>query len=321
MSDVAGRISGPFPIAIEEIPALNTLFSEAFSERYRRDGMSGVRVPPLNPAIWRFAIEGAGAGAMLWRDGLGRIAAFNLAHVSGREGWMGPLAVREEVQGQGLGQTIVRAGVEHLQQSGCTVIGLETMPRTMDNIGFYASLGFAPSRLTVTLTLEAASSDAHPPELLSHGGSNERAAVVAECAEVAASLGAAGDYSRELELTLRYALGDTIILRNAAGAVDGFALYHDLPLVEGRSREEMRVLKLVVADAAQLSAMAKALQVQARRSGTLRAAVRMQGEYREAFTALVAGGARVRWTDLRMTLTGYEDATMARGIVLSNWEI
>jgi GNAT superfamily N-acetyltransferase len=321
VTDVAGRISGPFPISIEEIPALNTLFSEAFSERYRRDGMSGVRVPPLNPAIWRFAIEGAGAGAMLWRDGLGRIAAFNLAHVSGREGWMGPLAVREEVQGQGLGRTIVRAGIAHLKQSGCTVIGLETMPRTMDNIGFYASLGFAPSRLTITLTLEAAKSDAEPPELLSHGGSNEREALVAECAALAASVGAAGDYSRELTLTLRYALGDAILVRNAAGAVDGFALYHDVALVEGRSREEMRVLKLVVADEARLPAVASALQIQARRSGTLRAAVRIQGEYRSAFTALIAVGARVRWTDLRMTLNGYDDTLPARGIVLSNWEI
>ena len=30
------------------------------------------------------------------------------------------------------------------------------MPRTMDNIGFYAALGFVPGHLTVTLTLDAA---------------------------------------------------------------------------------------------------------------------------------------------------------------------
>ena len=37
--------------------SLNVVFSDAFTERYRRDGMVGVRVPYLNPAVWRYAIE------------------------------------------------------------------------------------------------------------------------------------------------------------------------------------------------------------------------------------------------------------------------
>ena len=56
--------------ALEEIPALNAVFSEAFTERYRRDGMVGVRVPYLNPAVWRYAIEDADGR----RDGLARRA-------------------------------------------------------------------------------------------------------------------------------------------------------------------------------------------------------------------------------------------------------
>ena len=44
---------GPHPARREDIPALNQVFSDAFTERYRRDGMIGVRVPFLNPAIWR----------------------------------------------------------------------------------------------------------------------------------------------------------------------------------------------------------------------------------------------------------------------------
>lgn len=41
MTEPATRIGGPFPIKVEDIAPLNELFSEAFSERYRRDGMSG----------------------------------------------------------------------------------------------------------------------------------------------------------------------------------------------------------------------------------------------------------------------------------------
>ncbi len=319
MSEAAGRISGPFAIRVDEIVALNHIFSEAFSERYRRDGMAGVRVPPLNPAIWRFAIEGAGDGAMLWRDATGAIAAFNLAHISGREGWMGPLAVREELQGRGLGREIVTAGVERLKRAGCTTIGLETMPRTMDNIGFYASLGFLPSRLTITLTVEGMAGV--PPELLGQSGSGERAELLQELAALTDGVRAGVDHSREIAVTLRHGIGDVVLLRDAAGAVRGYALYHDVPLVEGRSREEMRVLKLVTRDESDLTPLIALLRAQTRRSGALRAAVRMQGEYGAAFRAMVAHGARVRWTDLRMTLSGYDEAPAARGIALSNWEI
>ncbi|HPV77529.1 MAG TPA: hypothetical protein PLX31_21710, partial [Gemmatimonadaceae bacterium] len=50
------NISGPFPARLTDIDPLNRVFSDAFTERYRRDGMVGVRVPYLNPAIWRYAI-------------------------------------------------------------------------------------------------------------------------------------------------------------------------------------------------------------------------------------------------------------------------
>ncbi len=321
MSDAATRLSGPFPIRLDDLGALNALFSDAFSERYRRDGMVGVRVPPLNPAIWRFAIEGAAEGAMLWRDGLGRIAAFNIAHASGSEGWMGPLAVRDEFQGRGLGRSIVRAAIEHLRGAGCNVIGLETMPRTMDNIGFYATQGFAPGHLTLTVSIEATPlTDVRPP-LLSHHGNADRASIVAECNALASAVRPGLDFTREIGLTLKHGLGDCLLLRDDAGGLEGFALFHDVPLVEGRSREEIRVLKLGLVEQSYMPRMAEALQAQARRSGALRCAIRVQGEYEVAFRSLIARGARVRWSDLRMTLVGFGDAKPLRGMVLSNWEI
>jgi hypothetical protein len=41
------------------------------------------------------------------------------------------------------------------------------------------------------------------------------------------------------------------------------------------------------------------------------------------YRMMVAAGARVRWTDLRMALAGYEErkAGNGGGVVLSNWEI
>lgn len=312
-------ISGPTVAKLEDIPALNVVFSDAFSERYRRDGMVGVRVPNLNPQVWRYAIEDAAAGAMLWRDARGEVAAFNMVHRSGIEGWMGPLAVRTDQQGAGTGRRIVEHGINWLQREGAAVIGLETMPRTMDNIGFYSRQGFAPGRLTITLTIDAAAADS-TPELLGRMSVRDRDDELIAARALTQRLLPGYDFTREIVLTHDLALGETVLLKERHELV-GFALCHTAPLVEGRLREELRVLKLVLAREDLLEPMASALADLAKRSGTRRLAFRVQGEYPAVYRRLIARGARVRWTDLRMTLAGCDEPRPSTGIVLSNWEI
>jgi GNAT superfamily N-acetyltransferase len=316
----ARAADGPHPARREDIPGLNQVFSDAFTERYRRDGMIGVRVPFLNPAIWRYAIEDAADGAMLWRGERGEVIAFNMTHRSGVEGWMGPLAVRPESQGSGLGKDLVRTGIDWLSHAGASVIGLETMPRTMDNIGFYSSLGLVPGRLTMTLTLEAAPAE-RPAYVLGRLPRVMQDDIVAECRSLVHEQMPGYDYTRELLLTDHLALGDTVLLRDESDRLIGFALCHTAPLVEGRSRDELRVLKLVLRTTSDLDAMVRLLADYARRSGTRRVALRVQGEYVEAYQRLIALGARVRWTDLRMSLAGAPEPRAATGIVWSNWEV
>jgi GNAT superfamily N-acetyltransferase len=313
-------VDGPFRARLDDISDLNQVFSDAFTERYRRDGMVGVRVPYLNPAVWRYAIEDADAGAMLWRDDRGHVAAFNMVHRSGTEGWMGPLAVRTEYQGTGLGKDIVSRGVDWLKQSSASVIGLETMPRTMDNIGFYSRLGFIPGRLTLTMTLDAALGD-RPALLLARRTALEKETTLGECKALLDELAPGYDYTREIQLTDELSLGDTVILRGPDGTLDGFALAHTVPLVEGRAREELRVLKLVLRHEEQFPELARSLCDFARRSGTRRVALRVQGEYQSTYQRLVKMGARVRWTDLRMALVGHSEKHPSKALVLSNWEI
>ena len=304
-------------LAVTDIGPLNMLFADAFSDRYRRDGLSGVRVPPLNPPIWRYAIEGAGDGALCWVDADDRLVAFNVAHRSGTEGWMGPLAVRTEWQGTGIGKQVVMRGVEVLRAAGCTVIGLETMPRTMDNIGFYSRLGFVPAHMTVTFSFEAQRARC---VLLSQLGAADAAAAVHGCAELLHRLQPGVDFTRELQLTRTLAIGDTVLLLGRDG-VDGFALCHEAALIQGRAREELRVLKLVAGDISLLGPLATAVGGYARECGVGRWAVRSQGDYPDAYRYLVAAGGRVRWTDLRMTLAGHGETVPAAGVVYSNWEI
>jgi GNAT superfamily N-acetyltransferase len=315
------RIEGPFRARAEDIPALNDVFSEAFTERYRRDGMVGVRVPNLNPKVWRYAIDDAEEGAMIWRDGgpKGDIVAFNMVHHSDAEGWMGPLVVRTDLQGHGAGKEVVERGIAWLREKGARIIGLETMPRTMDNIGFYSGLGFVPGRLTITLTLDAKGSDA-PVELLGRASVQEREEEMSRVRALVTRVAPGYDFTREIELTDSLALGDSLLLKER-GELVGFALCHTTPLVEGRSRDELRVLKLVLAGEELLDQALAALRDFAKRSGTRRVALRVQGEYGEIYQRMIGMGARVRWTDLRMALGGFEEQRPAVGVLLSNWEI
>jgi GNAT superfamily N-acetyltransferase len=315
----APRPDGPYAATVDDHASLNHVFSEAFTERYRRDGLVGVRVPFLNPAIWRYAIEDANGGALVWRDERDEIAAFNIVHCSGREGWMGPLAVRPDAQGSGLGKEIVKSGIDWLTASKAATIGLETMPRTMDNIGFYSALGFSPGRLTVTVTIDASSSS-DLPSVFGRLSASDKDAVLEECCALSQSVLPACDFTREVALTDSLGLGETVLFREA-GRIAGFALCHTVPLVEGRAREETRVLKLVLSRQADLSAAVSTLAEFARRGGTRRVAFRVQTEYLDAYQQLIAMGGRVRWTDLRMSLAGYPEGRAKGGLLWSNWEI
>jgi ribosomal protein S18 acetylase RimI-like enzyme len=311
-------VSGPERVGAEEIDRINRVFSDAFTDRYQRDGLAGVRVPLLNPAIWKFAIAAAGDGALAWRDASGAIAAFNMVHCSGTEGWMGPLAVRPDRQGQGLGQIIVREGIRRLELAGASVIGLETMPRTVDNIGFYSRLGFRPGLLTVSVTraLEEHAAPAgarYPTEPWDE--------LVARCGKLTESLAPGVDFSRELHLTREQGLGGLTVVPET-GVASGFALWHTAPLAEGRPGDEARVLKLAARDAPAFRSLLSAVERDAARAGARQVSVRCQTAYGFAYDILLESGYAVHWTDLRMTLSGKQEAPARNGGVLfSNWEI
>ena len=314
------RVSGPECATERDIEGLNRVFAEAFTDRYRRDGLIGVRVPQLNPLVWRYALLDAGEGAMVWRDEHGDVAAFNVAHQAGSEGWMGPLAVRPDRQGTGVGKTVVRTAADWLIDRGITTLGLETMPRTPENIGFYARLGFTPGFLTVTLTNEIATRGHPAPVLLSKRTPDGKETTMAAARALLDELVPDIDFSREILLTSELGLGDTSLVEGADG-LDAIAVWHSAPLADSRTRDEVRVLKLAARSDAAFDATIAAVEAAAAKAGIRRIAIRCQSRYAEAFRRLVARGYRVRWTDLRMTYEGFPERHASTGVLFSNWEI
>jgi GNAT superfamily N-acetyltransferase len=314
------QVYGPEAATERDTEELNRVFADAFTDRYRRDGLVGVRVPHLNLQVWRYALLDAGEGAMVWRDEAGHVAAFNIAHRSGAEGWMGPLAVRPDRQGSGVGKTIVRTAVDWLVEQGVATLGLETMPRTVENIGFYGRLGFSPRHLTVTMTNDIATRGHPTPALLSHrkGDAADQALVAAR--QLIGDLTAGYDFTREIRLTAQLGLGDVSLVDRDDGLA-AVVLWHSAPLAEGRPKDEVRVLKLAARDARAFEAAVAATEAAAARLGIRRVAIRCQTRYDDAFRRLIARGYRVRWTDLRMTYDGYAEPHPAGGVLFSNWEI
>ncbi len=316
-------VIGPQRPDDHDIPALNRIFADAFTDRYRRDGLVGVRVPPLNAQIWRYALQDAGEGAMVWRDEDDQLVAFNIAHRSGLEGWMGPLAVRPDRQGLGLGKAIVQAATDWLKDHQLAVIGLETMPRTVENIGFYSRLGYVPGHLTITLTGDVPNTRSLKPAFTRLGdlAAKDQAALLRACRERLARSAPGCDYTREHELTAELGIGDTIVLEQGS-TIEGFALWHSAPLAEARPAEELRVLKLFAATGDAFGRLVAALEQCAAKLRIRRVAIRCQTVYSDAYHLLVERGYRVRWTDLRMSLAGHAEPRAPQGEVLfSNWEI
>lgn len=316
------EIYGPERPTTRDVEPLNRVFSEAFTDRYRRDGMTGVRVPYLNPAIWRYALEDAGEGAMVWRDPDGELCGFNMVHLSGREGWMGPLAVRPDRQGSGLGKSMIRTGITWLRERGARTIGLETMPRTIENIGFYSRLGFVPGHLTVTLTRDLQRRPALHPEVLSAAGSS-RQERLADCRRLTEALLPGTDFTREIETTADLRIGDTLMVRDpASGGLAAFALYHTTPLAAGRPQDELRILKLVAQNGDSFDRLLASTEAAALAADIRRLSLRCQTAQGDAFLRLVRQGFRAHWTDLRMTLATHPEQQLAPGVVVfSNWEI
>ena len=274
----------------------------------RRSGATRSRMRPT--ARWSGATSAATS------------SAFNMVHRSGIEGWMGPLAVRTEYQGSGTGKEIVERGVDGSSAQA------RDGDRSRDDAAhdgqhrLLFGARFHPGPLTITLTLDAAQRRslrraARPPERARPRRRAARSAPVAGAAAWCRATTIARDRCSRTTLSL----GDTVLLRDG-GTLVGFALATRRRSSKGGrarscacSSSCWRAMRRVRRDDPDADATTRG----AAERGASRSACR--ASTRRLYQQLIALGGRVRWTDLRMALGGYEEPPSGRGLVLSNWEI
>lgn len=81
-----------------------------------------------------------------------KIVGYNFIHLWGTFAWFGPFGVHPEYQGNGIGKALIEHTIKILKEDyNASTIGLNTMPESSYNVGFYMNMGFSPLKLTLSL--------------------------------------------------------------------------------------------------------------------------------------------------------------------------
>lgn len=126
----------------------------------------------------------------------------------GKTGWIGTFGVHPDTQGQGIGKALLSSAVESLKKSGCAAIGLETMPDSPYNVGFYTRFGF---RLTFpTLTLSKKTS--LPVQNFSFATLSRppKPETLAEVRQISQSVQLGLDYTSEADNAIKHKWGEVL---------------------------------------------------------------------------------------------------------------
>lgn len=82
-----------------------------------------------------------------------KIVGYNFIHLWGSFAWFGPFGVHPDYQKKDIGKALIEHTIKKILKEDYKVsnIGLNTMPESSYNVGFYMNMGFSPLKLTLSL--------------------------------------------------------------------------------------------------------------------------------------------------------------------------
>jgi len=185
-------------------------------------------------------------GAFVASDEFAGVIGVAFSHVWGATGWLGPLSVLPIYQARGLGKDLLKSSLAYLEDMGCVDIGLETMAENALNLGLYLKVGLRPECMVLVLgkKLEKEGLQEEPVggvavERLSESSVQEK--LKSELRRISGALRLGLDYTKEVELTDEFNLGDTIVA-SSRDRVVGFCVVHTKARRERVPGASMRVV-------------------------------------------------------------------------------
>jgi ribosomal protein S18 acetylase RimI-like enzyme len=184
------------------------------------------------------------------------VVGFVFTHIWGTTGWIGTFGVHPDYQGQGIGKTLLDYAVKYLQEAGCITVGLETMPDSPYNVGFYSRFGFQFTYPSALLVKEIGSvPTALPYTTLDQLKIKEALPAITKISQAACP---GLDYAPEVSNAREYKWGETLFI--GWPQPWAFTIVRTTPKREGSAEPVAEVETLVILPQA-VRRLKKALQV------------------------------------------------------------
>jgi GNAT superfamily N-acetyltransferase len=244
-----------------------------------------------------------------------KLVGYIFTHIWGTTGWIGTFGVHPDCHGQGIGQSLLTAAVEHLQGASCMTIGLETMSDSPYNVGFYSRFGFLPTFPTVLLIKKTGSvAIASPYTVLSQLESEEALSAITQISQAACP---GLDHAPEASNAREYEWGETLLV--GWPQPWAFAIVRTTPKREGPVETTADVSVLVINSKVDesLAEALQAVEVFAHSRGLEQVNLAVNTSDGEALQQALGYGFRVNAVILRMIFDGQYTPPVGR--VLSKW--
>jgi len=159
-------------------------------------------------------------------DGCSDLLGSNFATRWGSFGFFGPLSVRPELWDKGVAKQLLGATMDRFAAWQLDHAGLFTFAESAKHVGLYQRFGFYPRFLTAVMAKSVtAPSATRAAEHVSALSNDARAAAIAECRALTASILDGLDVEIEIRAVQEQALGDTLLLADSS-QLRGFAVCH-----------------------------------------------------------------------------------------------
>ena len=235
------------PMRQDDIDEVRSVGQSAWSDLYSKEFHQNFQVPKRSARNVAFYMDKEPEGCIV-AESDGRVVGAVFCHVWGKVGWFGPVEVLPNNQNAGVGKKLITGAISYLENRGCSVIGLETMPETMKNVVLYSNLGFYPDRVTYLMEKSLYAprrQDVFPPpgtSIVRYSEMGEEAALNAVKTLSCLSMPEL-DYSREVYYSMKHNTGETLFLTRGEEPL-GFALVYTYSTSDGSNNSSIRIMML-----------------------------------------------------------------------------